>query len=452
MTEPRGGPRAWATLSIYLVLYAVAFLDRQVATLLVAPIKADLHVSDSQIGLFQGFAFVGFYVLFALPLGWLADRFSRRLIVFLGITVWSASVIAAGLSRTFNQLLCARFGIGAGEAALAPAANSALSDLFPRERLSAAMAVFSVGAIVGGGISLVLGGLIVGAANARGPFLAPVIGLVKPWQMVFFAAGVPGLLLGLLIWLAQEPERRGRSADAAKTAGRGFGPALGFVWRGRAFFFTHFAAFSLLNLICGSYTTWAPTYFMRSFGWSQQHAGLVLGLIALICGAFGMLFSGFLADHLFRRGLRDAHFRYYVVAALLLGGAGVVMAIWRDPATAVACTIVVYSIAPFIAVCNAALQLTTPNEHRGQVSSLFLMIYNVVGFGAGPLVISSITDFIFRDESKIGLALALNCAVTAPITALVFAFGCRPMRAAVKRAEAWSAPANAPAPDAASAA
>jgi len=428
----------WLAVSVFLVLYALAYLDRQVLTLLVDPIRQDLGATDFEISLLQGAAFVLFYTICSLPIGWAVDRFSRRRIIFVGILVWSVAAAAGGLARNYWQLLLCRFGVGAGEAALSPSAYSMLSDLFPRERLAGAMAVFSSGAIVGGAISLAVGGLVVSMAKGAEGYVVPVLGEVRPWQLVFLITGAPGVVLAFLVFLVREPARKGRLHATSTKAG--LGDLIPFL-RGRwGFYAAHIAGFSLFNLMVAAYVAWTPTFLMRKFGLSPAETGFTLGGLSLVCGVAGMLGSGFLVDRLFRRGLKDAHLRYYAVGTALCGIAGVSAMLVPTLSLALACMTVVKVISPFIAVAATALQITTPNEYRGQVSALFLFVYNIVGFGLGPSIVAGVSDFVVGGgRGDIGLAMALTFAVFTPLAVAAFVLGLAPMRRAVDAAQAWEA-------------
>lgn len=427
----------WTAVSVFLVLYALAYLDRQVLTLLVDPIRQDLGATDFEISLLQGAAFVLFYTICALPIGWAVDRFSRRRIIFVGILVWSVAAAAGGLARNYWQLLLCRFGVGAGEAALSPSAYSMLSDLFPKERLAGAMAVFSTGAIVGGAISLAVGGLVVSLAKGTEGYVIPLLGEVRPWQLVFLITGAPGVALAFLAFLVREPPRKGRIA--AKTSTRSdFSGLIAFL-RGRwRFYGAHILGFSAFNLMVAAYVTWTPTFLMRKYGLSAAETGFTLGGLSLVCGVAGMLGSGFLVDRLFRRGVTDAHLRCYAVGTALCGIAGVGAMLAPTLALAIACMTGVKLISPFIAVAATALQITTPNEYRGQVSALFLFVYNIVGFGLGPSIVAGVSDFVIGGgHGDIGLAMAATFAVFTPVAVGAFVLGLRPMRRAVEAARAW---------------
>ena len=205
---PLGGTYARYVLGLLVLVYAFNFIDRQILSILAEDIKRDLHLSDAELGFLYGTAFAVFYALFGIPLGRLADNWVRTRLLSLGLAIWSAMTVLSGLSTSFVQLSAARVGVGIGEASAGPAAFSMLSDWFPRERRATALAIYSGGLYLGGGVSLLIGAVVVKAWNAQYPGGGP-LGLVG-WQAAFLAVGAPGLLLAL--WVATLKEAiRGRA-------------------------------------------------------------------------------------------------------------------------------------------------------------------------------------------------------------------------------------------------
>ncbi len=212
--EP-GGPYARYLLGVLVVVYVFNFLDRQIVAILAERIKADLQVTDAQLGFLYGTAFAVFYAVFGIPLGRLADVWDRRRLIALGLAFWSVMTAVSGLAQSFGQLALARIGVGVGEASATPAAYSLLSDCFPRARRATALAVYSSGIYIGSGLGLGLGGLIVDRWDAAFGSGGAPLGL-RGWQVAFLAVGLPGLLLALVVRTLREP-RRGQ-ADGLETA------------------------------------------------------------------------------------------------------------------------------------------------------------------------------------------------------------------------------------------
>jgi MFS family permease len=224
--------KARVAMMVLTVTYMLSFIDRQILSLLVEPMKRDLRITDFQASLLQGFAFAAIYAAAGIPFGRLADRFSRRNIIIAGVAVWSVMTTMCGVAGSFGGLFVGRFGVGIGEAALSPAAYSLLADYFSPDRLPRAMAVYGLGPAVGTGLAYMLGGTIlarvgVAEAVALGPF-----GLVRPWQAAFVLVGCLGAVVIILLALVSEAPRRSAVTGARQFS---FSQTLSFLtthWRG----------------------------------------------------------------------------------------------------------------------------------------------------------------------------------------------------------------------------
>ena len=324
---------AWYAVFVLVLAFLFSFIDRIILGLLVVPIKADLGVSDSAMGLLLGIAFAIFYTLMGLPIGWLADRFSRRGIIAMGIFRWSLATAACGLASSFLQLFIARIGVGVGEATLSPSAFSMIADLFPRERLGRAMGVFSSGAFFGAGLAFMVGGAALGLVIGLGEMQLPLVGVVKPWQLTFFIVGLPGLAVAALMMTVKEPARRGLSRTPVATA-----EVFRFMRLNLRLFIAHLVGFSLLSLVVVVVLTWGPTLFVRVHGYSQPEVGLKLGLILFFLSSGGVLAGGWLADRWQRAGHLDAPLRVGILAALISVPFAVAGNLAANGDVAIACT------------------------------------------------------------------------------------------------------------------
>ena len=297
-----GPVRAWGVVVLLLLAYAVSLIDRQVLSLLVQPIKASMAISDTQISLLHGLAFAIFYTMFGILIGRAVDKYNRRNIIVAGMTLWCLATVACGMASSFAGLFIARMFVGVGEATLSPAAFSMIADYFPPERRARAMSVFSTGVFVGSGLALILGGAAIEATERYSGTSIPLIGQVEGWQVAFFAVGAPGLLIAALIAMIREPARMEVSAEGADLA-----DSLAFFRRNRAALGTMILAFGANGLINFSLSGWAPTYFIRVFGWSAGQIGAIYGTLLLVCGTSGIMLGGWIADRLVpRMGSRGA--------------------------------------------------------------------------------------------------------------------------------------------------
>jgi len=196
---------SWYALSVLVLVYVLNFIDRQILSILANDIKADLGVDDAYLGFLYGTAFAIFYALFGIPLGKLADSWKRVRLMTIGLTLWSAMTVFSGFARDAASLTVARIGVGVGEATASPSAYSLISDWFPTRLRATALAIYSSGLFIGGGVSLAIGGLVVDRWNASFPGGGP-LGLAG-WQAAFMAVGIPGLLLALWVFTLREPVR-----------------------------------------------------------------------------------------------------------------------------------------------------------------------------------------------------------------------------------------------------
>ncbi len=416
-----------------MILYTIAYLDRQVINLLVDDIRTDLHATDVQMSLLQGVAFVASFSLCGLAMGWAIDRYPRRWIVFLGVMIWSTAATAAGLSRSFTQLFTARLGVGAGEAALNPAAYSTLAQIFPKDRLSVPIAVFTCGASIGAGLSLIFGGLIVGWAHAYGTVVVPLIGLLKPWQLTLMITGAPGFALAFLVFVITEPMRPALAskADSSQIT----------VWqqfrRHPTFYASHFIAFSFLNMLAQGWNNWSPTYFARAMHWSIPRVGATIGTLGIVGGVAGQLSGAAIADFMFRRGIYDAHLRIYIAVGLALAILGVTLsaAVASSNLGLISiCVLLIYVGISFLAVASSALQIATPAHLRGRISTIFLLVYNVTGYGLGPLAVALMTQHVFKDPALVGSAITCDFLIFGVLTAVTLGCGLKASRRAVREA------------------
>lgn len=420
----------WWLLSILLILYFVSALDRVIIAMVIDPIKADLGIDDVQVGLLVGVGFVLSYALCGIPMGWLADRFSRRWIIYGGVMVWGFATATCGLAANFGQLFASRLMVGAGESALTPSAHSMISDAFPRRNLGFVISIYMLGGVVGGGMSFIVGGLIVSYVQDLPPTSIAGISFA-PWQLVFLLAAAPAILLGGLIFLVREPMRAPRQKGAKLL---GMGPFLRTRWR---LWVSFSLVFGATSVILGALLFWQPTYLTRYFHWSPSDYGLALGLLSTSGGIFGMLFSGWCVDRLYRKGVKDAHLRYYIFAIAFSAPLTVVALtssnVW------IYLTLIWFAYAfliNFLGFGSAAVQITTPPELRGRMSALFTaVIVSVFGAGLGPVVPAIILQHFIGDPARVGDALAYTVGVCAAVAVAAAIYGLKPLREAVQALE-----------------
>jgi MFS family permease len=430
--------RAWYAVGIFALALTINFLDRGILTLLIQPIKHDLHLSDTQISLLVGFAFVFFYLFLGLPIARLVDTKSRRLIIGAGIATWSVMTAFCGLAQNFTQLFIARIGVGVGEACNGPATFSMMADLFPREKLPRAISVLNFGFIAGTGLSLLLGGTVIHLVASFPPISLPVVGTLHPWQLVFMLVGLPGLLVAALFATVPEPARRGRvpGITAKSIPVR---DVIRFLSDNRRTYGPMFLGLALNVVLHFGNQAWVPTFFTRTYGWSAAQAGLVQGLALLATAPFGLMAGSALSEWFTKKGYADANLRVTFVGIAASTPAGILFPLMPTPQLAMAMVALQFFLAMLLpGPQNAALQIITPNQMRGQVTALFLFVFNVVGFGLGPTFVALLTDYVFRDESMLRYAMVTAGLLMGPAAAFTVWSGLKSYGASVARAQTWS--------------
>lgn len=407
------GLGGWFAVGVLLAAYAVSFLDRQILTLLVQPIKLDLGITDTEIGVLQGPAFGLFYATMGLPLGWLADRVHRVRLMAIAIVFWSAMTFASGFATEYWQLLLCRFGVGFGEAALVPAAVSLLADLFEPQRRALPVAVFTAGLAVGSGLSLILGGSFIAFAES-GATALPVIGEWfvgrEPWQVVFMLAGLAGGPIALLVLLLREP----RATPMSKTdvEWRSLGAAWQHLVRQRDFFVPMLASMCALYVISTAVSAWLPSVFIRDHGWTAVEVGQWLGPVILGCALIGNFIAGLATQALAVRGVADAVLRTIFAGACVMVPCAVLVGLAESAQLSLLLAGLLFAaLAVTFSIASLAFVEVTPPRLRGQVVALYLLLANFVGLALGPTGVGVLTDSGVPVLAAVGAALALICLV-----------------------------------------
>lgn len=434
VSDERASVAAWYGLGVLFIAYTFSFIDRTILSLLVEPVKTALSLNDTQVSLLHGFAFAIFYTFLGIPIARLADRLSRRRIITIGIVIWSLMTAACGLANRFATLFVARVGVGVGEAALSPAAYSMIADSFPRRDLGLALGLYSTGVYVGAGVAFMIGGYVVQAALDAGAQTFVLIGVVEPWQLIFFVVGLPGLGVALLMMTVNEPTRRHQPRLDAKYD---LLAVFSFLGTERRAFFSHFCGYALLGLVFNSFLAWAPTYFIRTYGMTAGEVGPFLGALILVFGGLGITLGGLWGDRLLQRGDRSGPLLASSVAGLLLLPVCIAVAVVNTIAGALFVFAAFFFLAAFpYGSAAAAIQIASPPQLRAQVSAIYLFILNLAGIGLGPTIIAVLTDFLFVDASKVGLSMAIVGAVAAPLGAVVLGLGRPAFASSVVKREA----------------
>lgn len=409
--------RAWFSIAVIVILMILSQIDRNSISLMVDPIRSGFGINDFQIGLLQGPAFAVFFLLGSLLVGWLVDRYSKRWLIYIGVTIWSIATMASGLAGSFVGLIAARCFVGLGESVLQPAAWSMLAKLFPARKLATAIGILTAGAQVGVAASFMLVGFLMSEANLLKAVSLPVVGKLEPWQFVFIATGAPGILVALLIFVVPRDKASAEIIKASDDGG-----LIGFIRGNQSYLTYHFLGFGFLSILVHGVAAWGPTYLMRSHGIDVKDIGLLVGLMVIPLGVGGAVFAGWLVDRSFQKGKHDAHFTHFAyrcVAITVLGGAGFLF----DSVLifTIGCFGLIQFIQPFSGVAGASLQIATPERFRGRISGIFIMFYNAVGLMLGPSFVALLSDSL--GSGKLGVAIAIAYMLFGSAAALLLWLG-----------------------------
>jgi MFS family permease len=383
------------TLGVLVVVYTFNFIDRQILSILIEPIKADLDVSDFGMGLLSGTAFAIFYATLGMPLALIADRWNRRNLIGLSLAIWSGMTALSGLAMNFWQLAVARIGVGIGEAGCSPSAHSMLADLYPAKERATALGIYSLGIPIGIMFGLFAGGAI---ADAFG------------WRMAFFIVGIPGLVLSAVVFLTvKEPPRGHADGHDGSPAAEGHPSILQvfrFLLARRAF--VHMAVGGGLTAFVGyGLVTWAPTFFVRSHGMSLTEAGFWLGLVLGVPGGAGIVAGGWLSD---RYGAGDARWYLWVVAVALavvvpIGAVALLVPEWWLSLLLLCLPVMLGNF--YQGTTFAQTQGLAPVHMRAVAAAILLFLLNFIGFVFGPPAVGILSDALVESFGENALRYSL---------------------------------------------
>lgn len=392
------------------VAYVVAYCDRTILTLLVAPLKRDLAISDSQVALLMGFSFAIFYSVAGIPLGRLTDRHNRRNLIVTAIVAWSVATAACAFCYRFSELLAARVCVGVGEASLVPAALSIISDYFGPKYRARAVALFICGAPLGSAAAYLTGGLFLQHERALSGFRSLIPLIHFNWQVVFIFLGCIGLVVALPIMLMVEPPRTGVTGDGKLGVEARQRKLAGFLRSNHALLYGVIIGPAVVSIAYYALLVWAPAMVSRRFDWEPIKVALWFTPLSLIGGLAGPWVGAWTGKRLSRAQEADGFLR----AMILLAALG-----------AICCAIGVSVPIGFLAVAGIfvamglliaalslpqmAIQYVVPGDIRGRVMASWVFGANMVGFGLGPSIVAGLTDHLFYSDSRLNLSLGLVC-------------------------------------------
>ncbi len=366
-------------LGILVVVYVFNFIDRQILSILLQPIKLDLGLSDTQLGLLSGVAFAIFYVTFGIPIARLADRSSRVNIISASITIWSVMTAVCGLAQNFWQLLLARIGVGIGEAGCSPPAHSLVADYFAPETRSTALGIYSLGVPIGVMIGFLAGG-----------WIEEYFG----WRTAFVVVGLPGVLMAVIVKLTIIEPPRGHSEIAQHdTAHVSLREVAAYLWGMRSFRHVAFAA-SLHAFVGYGVISWLPSFLARSHHMGGGEIGTWLAMLAGIVGGLGTLIGGYLGDYY---GKKDLRWYVWISAVTLM--ITVPFSFFAFQAEGKYWALLIYVVPAFFGAFYhgptlAIIQGLAQVRMRAISAAIYIFMVNLIGLGLGPLAVGMLSDFL----------------------------------------------------------
>jgi len=435
---------AWYVVGVLTFVYMFSFIDRQILNLLVRPIRQDLGIRDTDMSVLMGPAFAVSYILFGILFGRLADSRSRRKIIAMGFVAWSLFTSGCGVAKTYWQLFWLRVGVGTGEASLSPAAYSLITDYFPPKRRATAISVYGMGIYIGSGLAFIVGGAVTQMVLKQGAWDLPLVGMTRPWQVVFFIIGLPGILFSLLLFTVRDPLRRGAliiktASGTTQVAQAPLKDVLAYLRDNKLTFLCHNVGFALLSFSSYGTSAWVPTFFQRNHGWSIGKSGVVYGTIVMIFATLGIVAGGRFADWMAERGRRDATMLVGLIVSLAWIPTGMLYPVVNNADLAAALLIPTSFLtsAPF-GVSAAAIQQMMPNTMRGQASAIYLFVINLVGLGIGPSAVAIFTDYVFRGDESVRYSLLIVATSAHLISAVLLLVGLKPYRRSLDYLKQWT--------------
>ena len=372
----------WYVVWLLFAVYVLNFVDRQILTILIEPIKKEFHFSDMQMGMLGGLAFAALYSMLGIPIARFADRANRVSIISASLAIWSIFTVVTGTARSFTQLLLARVAVGIGEAGCTPPAYSIISDYFEKKRRTTAISIYTMG-IYGG----VFVGYLVGALVAQ----------KYGWRMAFYVVGVPGVILAVIVKLTLREPPRGFSEPTPVSLAV---PKLGDVFRKvltKTAFWNLALAAALHAFVGYGVNGFHPSYLIRTHGLTIGEAGVVLSFVSAISGVGGTWFGGYLADKL-SNGRNDVRWQLWTpgIATLLNVPVALLAYSLSDKNTVIAMLFIslVFGVM-YLGPTYATMQRLVGVRERALGSAMLLLIVNLVGLGLGPTLVGWVSD-LFR--------------------------------------------------------
>lgn len=436
-TQPYPNQRyAWWVAVVLATAYTVGYIDRQALSLMTDMVKADLGVSDSYMGWLNG-SFGLFYAIAGMPIGYMADKKSRRAIISVGILLWTIACAACGLAQTFWQLFAARVGVGVGESTLLPCTHSLLGDYFPPRKLPRAMSVFQMGGITGSGLAFFVVGTVISMVEGSEPLTLPRFGPLAPWQETFMYVALPGFAMLALMLTVKEPLRRmvsgARGGGSAKTR-----EVVDFYRANWQTLTCHHLGFASMSIVAFGVIGWMAPFFGRTYGVAPATFGQIYGIYQIVIGNIGVICVALLAEYLARQGRSDANILAgaYTAAAVI----PVCMLTPMMPTETWAWISLVPNtllVGSMFGLAHGALPVIAPPNMRARVGAFYTFFYTVVGSLLGFGFTGMLTDYLFTGPEDLRYSVMVMVGVFGPLGFGLLWLGRKHYAASFEASKAW---------------
>lgn len=394
----------WYLVGVLTIIYVLNYIDRGALNLIVNPLKADLHITDVQISLLIGLSFAALYSFLCIPAGYLADIMSRRVLLGSAICFWSCAAAVCGFAGNYWQLFAGRVGLGVGEAVLPPTAYSLLRDGVRPEHRARAFSCYHLGTGVGTALGALIGGSLF-AFGLAGAFAGiPILGALRPWQLVIAVPGLCGILISYLVFTVREPPR-----PAAAATGASFAEMFAYIRAHRRLYSPLFLSIVFGPMAVSAWGAWQAAAIGRIWGLPIPVIGHMTGLLALVALPFDALIIGFLMDRVSRGGTRRDRTIFLAIGIALVQLIPALMILYAP-----SIPVMWASYAGSMLLTNAngvagtmSLAQVTPGKLMGKVTSFYFLIANLLGLAMGPTVTALVAEWFFTGKLAIVGAMTL---------------------------------------------
>ncbi|MGE3978847.1 MAG: MFS transporter [Nitrospira sp.] len=421
--------RRWYLVSLLSLLYVISCVDRYILFLFVAPIKAEMGITDTQIALLFGPAFGFFYAIAGLPIAWLIDRGNRTLIACSGVAIWSLSTVAAAFTSSYEQLIVLRMLVALGEAVLSPAAISLIADYFHRNERSTPTAVYVSSGLAGSMLAFTVGGLIIQFAEHGGFSFSPFLDGLPVWRLALIIVGCPGIFIAALVYLTTREPVRGR-LDGATTQNQKQ-PRLGSFSSAKQavrFYILYFSGIALLISFTYSGTVWFPTHLTRVLKIDAATSGYIMGTAIALSGVFSLTIPA-LMQKMTKDGQKVRILEAYLFA-MPMGCVCFLVSLFLKSLTWVTLFAAFGKglLGALAALAPIVISLTAPAAFRGRLVAANLATQHIIGLGLGPLVTAMLSDYIFKGPMGLAYAMATLGMFVLPVSGLSIYLASRILR------------------------